>query len=126
MRVTLPAGFESISGSIKQKNGSKLVFKTFKRPSVNRTTQTETRAYIMQKHERKTPLSDNEIAARQRFKEASEFVAKLSKEQKSAFADQYKIAKGRFNGKHYNTIRGYIVARYYAEYRQSADQNGDK
>ena len=115
MRVTLPAGVESISGSIKQKNGSKLVFKTFKRPSVNRTTRTETRAYIMQKHERKTPLSDNEIAARQQFKEASEFVAKLSKEQKSAFADQFRNSKGRFNGKQYNSLRGYIIARYYAE-----------
>ena len=117
MRVTLPDGIESISGSIRQKNGSKLVFKTFKRPSVNRVGKTETRAYFMPKHERKTPLSDNEIAARNRFKEASEFVAKLSNEQKSAFADQYKIAKGRFNGKQYNSLRGYIMARYYAEYR---------
>ena len=117
MRVTLPDGIESISGSIRQKDGSKLVFKTFTKPSANRVGKTETRAYFMPKHVRKSPLSDAEIKARQRFKEASEFVAKLSNEQKSAFADQFKISKGMFNGKQYNSLRGYIMARYYAEYR---------
>ena len=112
-------GFENVRGTISKRtyfdNGKKVTDIVFAQVRGGKQ-----RIYARRLKERKTPLSDNEIAARQRFKEASEFVAKLSKEQKSAFADQYRIAKGLFNGKHYNTIRGYIVARYYAEYRPNS------
>ena len=118
-------GFENVRGTISKRthfdDGKKVTDIVFAQVRGGKQ-----RIYARRLKERTTPLSDNEIAARQRFKEASEFVAKLSNEQKSAFADQFKISKGRFNGKQYNSLRGYIVARYYAEYRQSAEQNGDK
>ena len=114
-------GFENVRGTISKRtyfdDGKKVTDIVFAQVRGGKQ-----RIYARRLKERTTPLSDAERNARLRFKEASEFVAKLSNEQKSAFADQYKIAKGRFNGKHYNTLRGYIVARYCAECRQSADQ----
>ena len=114
MRVTLPAGIESISGSMKQKNGSRIVFKTFSKPSVNRSSETETRVYLMRRQERSTPLSENEIAARKRFSEAATFFKNLSEEQKMAYYEPWKSANYCYNGKKYVTLRGYVIARFYA------------
>ena len=114
MRVTLPAGFESISGSMKEKNGTRIVFKTFNKPSANRTTQSETRVYIMRQHERKTPLSKNEIAARNRFAEAATYFKNLTEEQRTAYYKPWKSANYCYNGKKYATLRGYVIARFYA------------
>ena len=70
MKCTLMPGIESISGSIKGANGSRLIFKTYKRPSANRKSKTETRVYISHKKKRTKPLSANEIVCRARFAEA--------------------------------------------------------
>lgn len=112
-------GFENVRGTISKRtyfdDGKKVTDVVFAQVRGGKQ-----RVYMRRYKERTTPLSDAERNARLRFKEASEFVAKLSKEQKSAFADQFKISKGRFNGKQYNTLRGYIVARYCAEYRPNS------
>jgi hypothetical protein len=115
MKCTLSPGIESISGSVKGLNGSRLIFKTYKRPSVNRPNKTETRCYLSHKQVRKTPLSDNEIACRARFAEARAFAANLSDEQRQQYHDEWKRSGYLFNGKTYATLKGYIMARFYAE-----------
>lgn len=115
MKCTLMPGIESISGSMKQKNGSRIVFKTFSKPSVNRGSKPETRVYLMQRHERKTPLSKNEIAARNRFGEAATYFKNLSEEQKMAYYKPWKSANYCYKGKKYVTLRGYVIARFYAK-----------
>jgi len=115
MKVTLPAGIKSISGAIKQSDGSKLVFKTFTRPSVNRKKgETETRAYLIPKRERATPPSMRELAVRQRFVNASLYFQTLTNFQREMYAKAWKRDKYMFNGKKYATLRGYIVAHYCA------------
>lgn len=114
MKCTLTSGIESISGSIKQKNGSRIVFKTFSKPSVNRGSKTETHVYLMRRQERSTPLSENEIAARNRFAEAATYFKNLSEEQRMAYYKPWKSANYCYKGKKYATLRGYIVARFYA------------
>ena len=109
-------GIESISGSIKGANGSRLIFKTYKRPSVNRPNKTETRVYISQKKKRTKPLSENEIVCRTRFAEARAYAANLSDEQARQYYDEWKRSDYLFNGKRYATLKGYIMARYYAEH----------
>ena len=117
MKVTLPAGIKSISGSVKQRNGSLLVFKTFTRPAVGRKPgETETRAYFMPKRERYTTPSEKEMAARQRFAKAALYFQTLSNEQRERYAKAWKRDKYMFNGKKYATLRGYIVAHYFAEH----------
>lgn len=117
MKCTLMPGIKSISGSVKQRNGSLLVFKTFNKPAVGRKPgETETRAYLMPKRVRSTPPSEKEIAVRQRFAAATLYFQNLSNEQREMYAKTWKRDKYMFNGKKYGTLRGYIVARYYAEH----------
>ena len=91
MKCTLMPGIKSISGSKKQKNGTRIVFKTFSKPSVNRSSETETRVYLMRRQERSTPLSENEIAARNRFSEAATYFKNLSEEQTQCGFYDYEI-----------------------------------
>lgn len=114
MKCTLMPGIQSISGSMKNKNGSRIVFKTFSKPSVNRGSKPETRVYLMRPQERSTPLSENEIAARKRFLEATTYFKNLSEEQRMAYYKPWKSANYTFNGKKYSTLRGYVIARFYA------------
>ena len=122
MKCTLSPGIESISGSVKGLNGSRLIFKTYKRPSVNRKSKTETRVYLSHKQTRKTPLSDNEIACREWFSAARTFAANLSDEQARQYYDEWKRSDYLFNGKRYATLKGYIMARFYAE--RPSNENG--
>jgi hypothetical protein len=115
MKCTLSPGIESISGSVKGLNGSRLIFKTFRRPSVNRPNKTETRVYLSQKKKRTKPLSDKEIACREWFSAARAFAANLSDEQRQQYHDEWKRSDYLFNGKTYATLKGYIMARFYAE-----------
>ena len=115
MKCTLMPGIESISGSVKGENGSRLIFKTYKRPSVNRPNKTETRVYLSQKKKRTKPLSENEIACREWFSAARTYAANLSDEQARQYYDEWKRSDYLFNGKRYATLKGYIMARFYAE-----------
>ena len=114
MKCTFMPGIKSISGSMKQKNGTRVIFKTFSRPSSKRSSETETRVYVMRQKERSTPLSENEKAARKRFTEAATYFRNLTDEQKMAYYKPWKSANYCFNGKKYVTLRGYVIARFYA------------
>ena len=114
MKCTLMPGIESISGSMKGKNGKKLTFKTYNRLQADGTYKKETRVYLQQKIQRSTPLSENEIAARNRFSEAATYYKNLSEEQRMAYYKPWKSANYCYNGKKYNTLRGYVIARFYA------------
>ena len=111
-------GIESISGSIKQKDDSRIIFKTFTKPSVNRKGKTETRIYLAQKHERTTPLSKAEIAARKRFFMVAQRIKNLTDEERQRYREDFVRDKYTFNGKRYATLRGWLVARFSAEYKQ--------
>lgn len=115
MKCTLIPGIESISGSVKGANGSRLIFKTYSRPSVNHKRKVETRVYLSHKKMRSTPLSANEIVCRARFAEARTYATNLSDEQRKQYHDEWKRSDYLFNGKRYVTLKGYIMARFYAE-----------
>ncbi len=112
MKCTLNPKFENISG----RTGG-VEFRTFTRPNGKK----ETRAYFLPRkengefgYERKTPLSDNELTARNRFKQAAEYVKNLSEGQRLQYCKEFSRHKYTFNGKKYSTVRGYIIARFYA------------
>lgn len=104
-------GIEAISGSIKkEKDGSRIVFKTYNKRTANGGTKTETRMYIMPKQERSNLPSPKEIAQRTRFQQASGWLRNLSDEEKKRWYEVFAKEKGVFNGKHYATLRGYLMA----------------
>ena len=115
MKVDLMPGIASMSGKLKSKSpyGKDMIFKTFRRAD----GKTETRAYFAPKggYKRTTPLSDKEIEARKRFARFSFIFKNMPEETKLQYAREMKARKGKFNGKIYNTLRGYIMARLYAE-----------
>ena len=112
MKCTLNPQIKSISG----KCGG-LLYKTYTRAN----GKNETRVYILPRkengkygYERKTPLSDKELAIRNRFTQAAEYVKNLSNEQKQRYCKEFSRNKYTFNGKKYSTVRGYVIARFYA------------
>ena len=119
MKCTLNPKFGSISG----KSGN-VLFKTFHRAD----GKTETRAYLLPKNRetgkygyaRKAAVTEGEIESRERFKRVSEIVASLSDEEKQQYSREWKIAKYKFNGKKYCTLRGYIIARLYADMKNGS------
>lgn len=118
MKCTLNSNIRSISG----RTGN-VLFKTYKRPD----GKTETRAYLLPKrengkygYERKAAVSDKELEARNLFKKISEKVAAMTDAEKQEYARQWKKANYKFNGKKYCTLRGFIVAKLYAEEKCTA------
>ena len=122
MKLTLPPGIESISGSMKSKNGVRIVYKTYTKPSIKRPGgKPETRAYFVPEssYQRRTPISEKEMCIRTQFKAAVAFWMSLTPEQKKSYYDDWKRSKFMFNGKKYKTLRGYVIARYFAGALQS-------
>ena len=66
-------------------------------------------------YERKAALTEREIKARVRFQKVTAALASLSEQSREKFYREWKAAKYKFNGKQYATLRGYIMARLYAE-----------
>ena len=114
MICTLIPGIQSISGTANKKSRIRVVFQTRKSPTTN---PNKVRMYLRtaESYERKSTLSEKEIAARERFKKCSNSFANMAEEQKRKYHKEWKAAKYKFNGKQYATLRGYIMARLYAE-----------
>ena len=112
----------TISGTVTRNGRNRLVYKTYRR--IDGTTYSK--AYILpeQAFQRRTPVSEHEKQIRLRFKEAGERAALLSEEQKKQYTEEWIRSKFMFNGKKYCTIRGYIMARVYAEMDTEQTQTG--
>ena len=72
MKVTLPRGIASISGTISRSHEHNLIAKTFRKADGSQ----ETRMYWMPKQQRSTPLSKSEIQSRSRFAQMAQEVSK--------------------------------------------------
>ena len=116
MKVTLAAGIKSLSGSVKQKNGSRIIFKTFTKPSVNRKSDTETRMYIMPPQKRTSPVSEKELKHRARFAQAADLVARIPEDEKKRIAEEWRKNKYMYNGKKYKSFRGFLLAKAMKEF----------
>ena len=119
MKCTLENGIESMSG----KCGG-ILFKTFTKADGTK----QTRAYFMPKkgydkrtgryiygYSRKSKPTKKETVARERFAKASEAFKNMPDDEKMKYAKEMKAANYKLNGKEYNTLRGYIIARLFAD-----------
>ena len=79
------------------------------------TSSGKQRIYLRRTEERSTPVTEREQVARSRFKTVSEQVNAMSAEEKHRYAQEMHDAQMLFNGKKYSSLRGYIMARLYAE-----------
>ena len=111
--------FKNISGRV-----GNILFKTYTKPDGTK----ETRAYGLPRREngkygykRTTKLSANEKAARMQFGMIAKLVHDMPEEERMTYYREWKKAKFMFNGKKYATLRGYIIARKYAEWRDGVN-----
>ena len=119
MKCILAAGIESISGTMKGKDGKNLTFRTYNRLQPDGTYKKETRVYLQPQTQRSTPVTDAEIKQRNLFALASEFWRTMPTETKQIYNDIWKRDGYRFNGKVYVTLRGYVIARFMAEHKSN-------
>ena len=91
MKVELAAGIESMSGSVKGVNGSRLVFKTLRNPNGKK----EVRAYLMPRgtYKRKSKPSDSELDARELFAKRQTYACQLMHERGLSKQEAWKIAR---------------------------------
>lgn len=122
MKCTLNPNIASISGRIRD-----LEFRTFKRPG----RKPETRVYILPKrpdgtygYVRHKPYSDKELAVRTMFTKAATAFATMPENERKQYHDEWVKANYKFNGKKYNTFRGYVIARLIADFRSAMPSKG--
>ena len=72
------------------------------------------RVYIRDIRQRTTPISEREKCARTQFAAANTYWLSLTDEQKKTYQSEWKRSNYKFNGKKYATLRGYVIARFYA------------
>ena len=106
MKVTFKNGIESLSG----KSGN-MIFKTYRRGG-----KIETRAYLrpLGAYERSAPVTEKEMACREKFAAFQKFWRSLPPDNKMRYQELWKQDGYVYRGKQYGTLRGYVMARYYA------------
>ena len=112
MKCDLAPGIGKLSG----KSGG-VQFRTYRKPDGT----TETRAYLLPRKEngkygytRRTAVTKDEKQRRMLFAQASMYAGQVITDKSSPefreWYDRFKEAKGKFNGKKYKTLRGFIMA----------------
>ena len=105
---------KSISGTIEKRS---YITKDGKHSicTVGRVINGKQHIYLREYKPRKTPLSPAELQARQRFAVVQNQIAHMPKEQMEQYAQEFKTSAGKYNGKSYLTLRGFIAAHLYAQ-----------
>ena len=71
--------------------------------------------YIQHVNPRSTPVSEKELENRRLFARANQIYSQLTDKDKVAYRSLWIKYKGKFNGKTYTTLHGYIKAALYNE-----------
>ena len=69
---------------------------------------------IQKYYDRPGTISDKELGLRQRFSDAARFYAALTEAEKEQYHRLWRSDNHKYRGKKYATLRGYVVARFYA------------
>ena len=113
-------GLKGVSGTLCKKvtydKGKKIVTRVV--ASVRGGKQ---RIYIREQKERTTKIKPREIEIRNMFAKAQAVISAMSDEQKKEYKIQWEKNNYSFNGKLYKTLRGYMMARLYAEMSAGVD-----
>ena len=69
---------------------------------------------IQKYYDRPGTISDKELGLRKRFSDAARFYSALTEADKERYYRLWRKDNLKYNGKKYATLRGYVVARFYA------------
>ena len=123
MKVEFSSGISHISGSMKSSRFGHRVIFTHRKNDKSGFGH----AYIRpaDAYKRSTPLSDNERRARADFQTIALKTNGILADEKErmAFHEEWKKAKGKFNGKKYATLRGYIMAVLFDELKRERQKS---
>ncbi len=110
-------GMKNVRGTLSKKT-YRVDGKTITRRVVAQVTPSgKQRIFIRESsdYQRSTPVTEKELACRGRFEAVNSRVAALTEAEKIHYYREWVKAGYKFNGKRYATLRGYMVARIYAE-----------
>ena len=116
-KITLVPGLEDITGVIsrhkwKDRDGIHVrTTRICKTPSGKRTI----RIYNSDDYKRTTPVSEKELENRRIFAETGKRYKQLTPQEKEWFEVKFISYKGKFKGKKYSTLHGFIKAWLYAD-----------
>ena len=114
-KVEFFSGIENVLGTLAKKSykvGNSILTD---RVVAKVTASGKQRIYFMRNEPRTKKLSNAEINARTRFSQIAADIKALPEEDCKRFSQDWKQTNGKFNGKKYATLRGYIVARMFAQ-----------
>ena len=107
-------GLNGVSGTLCKKvtyeHGKKVVTRVV--ASVRGGKQ---RIYIREQKERTTKIKPREMEVRNMFSKAQAEITAMAEERKLEYQKQWVENNYTFNGKQYKTLRGYMMARLFAE-----------
>ena len=114
--VEFPKGIQGVSGTLssrkyKDADGNIVTHKVI--VTCSKTTGKQ-RIYLREYRGRSTMPSPKELAIRERFAQAAAFYSSLTDADKERYHRLWRKDNLKYNGKKYATLRGYIVARFYA------------
>lgn len=114
--VEFPKGIQGVSGTLssrkyKDADGNIVTRKVI--VTCSKTTGKQ-RIYLREYRGRSTMPSPKELAIRERFAQAAAFYSALTEDDKERYYRLWRKDNLKYNGKKYATLRGYIVARFYA------------
>ena len=112
LRVKFIDGIESMSGTMDCGNGQRM---TITHRKSDKPGEGHARIWRKGDYKRKTEVGESELARRRIFALANKKIAKDMKDPSlvQMYQEDYKIAKGIFNGKKYATLRGFAFAQMY-------------
>ena len=109
------SGNALVSGTLKREVFYVDGVKHIKRLEARVTKSGKQKIYIRYDTPSNRKPSSNMTMAMSRFTMASRIFKNMSPDEKMKYHKEWKAAKYKFNGKKYNTLRGYIIARLFAE-----------
>ena len=102
-------GIASMSGTLARNRNSILVCR-----KCSSDEPGHGRMYMIRRDKfQRIKITENEIAARRQFADVQRRIAALTPEEMSNYKRNFRDAQGKFNGKKYKTLRGYISAVIY-------------
>ncbi len=114
--VEFPKGIQGVSGTLSSRKYKDIDGNIVTRKVIVTCSKTtgKQRIYLREYKGRSTMPSPKELAIRERFAQAAAFYSALTDADKERYYRLWRKDNLKYNGKKYATLRGYVVARFYA------------
>lgn len=112
---TFPKAFGKVRGTLSEKRYQDIDGRWYTEKLIAYVTPSgKQKIRIQRYYDRVGTVSNKETGARKRFSDAIRFYMACDTNLREQYGREWRKAKYMYNGKKYATLRGYIIARFYA------------